>query len=122
MAQEFRRSRTEDEKLAGARPFVDEIAQDREQVRRALDLVQHYQLVGERAQEKFRLGELCGVGRPFEVEKHRSGLRRRDSPGQGGLADLPGAEQGNTRKLSQGREDFWFEIAFNHPCILKETI
>ena len=122
MAQEIRCSRTEDQKPAGACPFVDQTAQDREQVGHALDLVQHDQPVGERAQEKFRFDEFRGIGGPLEVEKHRTGLRRRDPPGEGGLADLPCAEQRNAGELSQGGEDFRFKITLNHPRILKGIV
>ena len=91
----------------GAAAFVDEAAQDFEQIGDTLYFVQHDQPVGIAAQEQRRIGQPGAVFGLFEVKVERWGCSvRHQRARQSGLADLPGAEQGHGQELAQ--PDYWF--------------
>ena len=68
LAKEFARSGAEDKKVSVATPVVAKTPEYREQVSSSLYFVDADKFSGMAGEEQFRVGELCEVGRPFEVE------------------------------------------------------
>ena len=124
--QEVERRRAEQQELPGAHaappPPVDHAAQDAQDLRRPVDLVEDDQPVFVGFEEQGGVAQFRQVRRVFEIEVEPA-LRLGDGERQGGLPDLPGAEEEDGRlpvqRLDDGRED----AAGDHrPCILGTTM
>ena len=114
--------------LASANTLVDDPAQRRKELRHALNLVEHHQLLSMRTEVGWRIGQLLLVGWALQIQiQPRLAQPPRtpfgDLPRQRGLAHLPWPQEGNRRELAELGVQRGGELAFKfHPCNCGGTV
>jgi hypothetical protein len=95
--------------------LIDQAAQGSEQIRHALDFVNHHKFVLVPGEVELGIFQPFAVHVRFQIEVNAL-TAFRDGVRQGSFADLPWAEQRHRREEAEAVLDNSLETAQNHSC------